>query len=102
MYETFPASREDLQLSLLVSLIGGTIGGLFAAVVSNPADATISEMKKTKSDMSPIAAAELVIEKGGIPGLFRGLPLRLVFYARESVCVDECFSFVFDYELSPF
>ena len=81
MYENFPAAREDLQLSLLVSLIGGTIGGLVAAVVSNPADATISEMKKAKNDMDPIAAAELVIEKGGIPALFRGLPLRLVFYS---------------------
>jgi len=87
MYETFPAAREDLQLSLFVSLIGGTMGGLVAAVVSNPADATISEMKKSKNDMGPIAAAELVIERGGIPGLFRGLPLRLVFYARKSVCL---------------
>lgn len=84
MYETFPAAREDLQLSLLVSLIGGTIGGIFAAVVSNPADATISEMKKAKSDVSPVAAAELVIEQGGLPGLFRGLPLRLLFYSRKS------------------
>ena len=64
MYETFPAAREDLQLSLFVSLIGGTMGGLVAAVVSNPADATISEMKKSKNDMGPIAAAELVIERG--------------------------------------
>jgi solute carrier family 25 phosphate transporter 3 len=81
MYENFPAAREDLQLSLLVSLVGGTIGGLVAAVVSNPADATISELKKTKSDMSVVAAAQLVVEKGGIGGLFRGLPLRLVFYS---------------------
>lgn len=81
MYETFPAAREDLQLSLLVSLIGGTFGGIVAAVVSNPADATISEMKKSKNDMNPVVAAQLVIEKGGIPGLFRGLPLRLVFYS---------------------
>eukprot|EP00977_Amphora_coffeiformis_P010251 scaffold2383_cov161-Amphora_coffeaeformis.AAC.7 len=96
MYETFPAAREDLQLSLFVSLIGGTIGGLFAAVVSNPADATISEMKKAKNDMGPIAATELVLEKGGIPGLFRGLPLRLIFYSREFVCASAC-----DYQLSP-
>lgn len=85
MYENFPAAREDLQLSLLVSLLGGTIGGLVAAVVSNPADATISEMKKSKNDMNPIAAVQLVVENGGIPALFRGLPLRLVFYSRKFV-----------------
>ena len=65
MYENFPAAREDLQLSLLVSLIGGTMGGIVAAVVSNPADATVSEMKKAKSDMGPITAAKLVVEEGG-------------------------------------
>jgi solute carrier family 25 phosphate transporter 3 len=86
MYQTFPAAREDLQLSLLVSLIGGTLGGIVAAIVSNPADATISEMKKAKNDMNPIVAVELVIEKGGIPALWRGLPLRLVFYSRTYKC----------------
>jgi solute carrier family 25 phosphate transporter 3 len=81
LYEQFPAATEDLQLSLLVSLAGGTLGGFAAAIVSNPADVTISEMKKAKSDLSPAAAATLVLEQGGPAALFRGLPLRLVFYA---------------------
>jgi solute carrier family 25 phosphate transporter 3 len=81
MYEQFPAATEDLQLSLLVSLAGGTLGGFAAAIVSNPADVTISEMKKAKSDLSPVSAATLVLEQGGPAALFRGLPLRLVFYA---------------------
>jgi len=81
MYNQFPAATEDLQLSLLVSLTGGTLGGLAAAVVSNPADVTISEMKKTKSDMSPKEAAQVVLDRGGPPALFTGLPLRLVFYS---------------------
>lgn len=83
MYENFPAAREDLQLSLLVSLVGGTIGGIAAAVVSNPADATISFMKKSKNDMGPLLAASLVVETGGPQAFFRGLPLRLVFYSRK-------------------
>jgi solute carrier family 25 phosphate transporter 3 len=81
LYEQFPAATEDLQLSLLVSLAGGTLGGFAAAIVSNPADVTISEMKKAKSDLSPAAAATLVLEQGGPAALFRGLPLRLVFSA---------------------
>jgi len=81
LYEQFPAATEDLQLSLLVSLTGGTAGGLIAAVVSNPADVTISEMKKAKSDMTPPEAARIVLERGGPAALFTGLPLRLVFYS---------------------
>lgn len=37
LYDAFPVAREDLQLSLLVSLAGGTLGGVVAAIVSNPA-----------------------------------------------------------------
>lgn len=81
MYEAYPAAKEDLQLSLLVSLIGGTLGGVAAAVVSNPADVTISSMKKTKSEMGPLEAATKLVDKGGPPALFRGLSLRMVFYA---------------------
>lgn len=81
MYEQFPAAREDIQLSLLISLAGGTLGGFTAAVVSNPADATISELKKARSDMGPVQAAQLILERGGPAALFAGLPLRMVFYA---------------------
>mmetsp|Transcript_20022 Transcript_20022/g.29684 ORF Transcript_20022/g.29684 Transcript_20022/m.29684 type:complete len:975 (-) Transcript_20022:56-2980(-) len=81
MYEAYPAAKEDIQLSLLVSLIGGTLGGIVAAVVSNPADVTISSMKKTKSEMGPIEAATKIVDKGGPPALFRGLSLRMIFYA---------------------
>jgi solute carrier family 25 (mitochondrial phosphate transporter), member 3 len=80
LYQTFPAAQEDIQLSLLVSLVGGILGGAVAAIVSNPADATISEMKKTKTDMTPIDAAKKLIAKGGYANLMRGLPVRMAFY----------------------
>ena len=81
MYESFPVAREDLQLSLLVSLAGGTLGGFAAAVVSNPADATITEMKKAKSKIGPLETAQLLLEEGGPPRLFTGVALRMVFYS---------------------
>ena len=71
---------QDIQLSLLVSLVGGIFGGAMAAIVSNPADATISEMKKSVSDVSPLDAAKDIIERGGYPNLMRGLPIRMCFY----------------------
>ena len=81
MYENFPAAKEDLQLSLLVSLLAGTLGGFAAAIVSNPADVVITTVKKAKSDMGPGGAATLVVEQGGPAALFTGLPIRLFFYS---------------------
>ena len=52
-----------------------------AAVVSNPADATISEMKKRKSDMGAVEAANILLDREGIPALFKGLGLRMFFYS---------------------
>lgn len=80
LYETFPVAREDVQLSLLVSLAGGTLGGLCAAIASNPGDATVSEMKKAKTDMGMAGAIKILLEREGPSSLFRGLPLRMAFY----------------------
>jgi len=81
MYNQVPAAREDIKLSLFVSLAGGTLGGIVAAFVSNPGDTTISEMKKAKTDMTPLDAAQKLLERGGPANFFRGLPLRMVFYS---------------------
>lgn len=80
LYDSFPAAQEDIQLSLVVSLVGGMVGGLVAAIVSNPADATISEMKKSQTKVGPIEAVNGLIEKGGYANLMRGLPVRMAFY----------------------
>lgn len=81
LYYQFPAAKEDLQLSLLVTLLGGTVGGLCAAIVSNPADATISTMKRAKSDQGALTVAMMIVKKDGLSALFRGLPLRMIFVA---------------------
>jgi len=80
LYAMFPAAREDIKLSLLISLVGGSFGGIVAALVSNPADATISQMKKGKSKIGPIDAAKELLEDGGVRALFKGLALRSWFY----------------------
>ena len=81
LYRSFPAAQEDLSLSLLISLVGGVMGGVAAAAISNPADTVISELKKGKSDLSPFEALETLLERGGISALFKGLPIRMVFYS---------------------
>jgi solute carrier family 25 phosphate transporter 3 len=80
LFQAFPAAQEDIQLSLVVSLVSGMAGGLAAAIVSNPADATISEMKKNSTKVGPMEAAKNVIERGGYANLMRGLPVRMLFY----------------------
>ena len=80
LYQTFPAAQEDIQLSLTVSLVGGIFAGAMAAVISNPADACVSEMKKSVSDVKFLDAAKQVIERGGYSNLMRGLPIRMCFY----------------------
>jgi solute carrier family 25 (mitochondrial phosphate transporter), member 3 len=81
LYDVFPAATEDIQLSLFVSLFGGILGGMSAAVVSNPADVTITTLKKSKSQIGIGGAIELVLAQGGTSNFLRGLPLRIIFYA---------------------
>mmetsp|Transcript_47139 Transcript_47139/g.100246 ORF Transcript_47139/g.100246 Transcript_47139/m.100246 type:complete len:967 (-) Transcript_47139:1003-3903(-) len=81
MYEAFPAAREDIRLSLLISLFGGTLGGIAATIVSNPADVVVSELKKSKTEMSPLEAVERIKERAGIKGFATGMPLRMIYYS---------------------
>jgi solute carrier family 25 phosphate transporter 3 len=80
-YNNYPVAQEDIRLSLLVSLIGGTCGGIAASVVSNPADVIVTEMKKSKSDMSPLEAANSLRQRAGLKAFTYGLPLRMIFYS---------------------
>lgn len=80
-YATYPVAQEDIRLSLTVSLVGGTCGGIAASIVSNPADVIVSEMKKSKSDMSPLDAANALRERAGLKAFTYGLKLRMIFYS---------------------
>ena len=81
LYEKFPVAQEDIRLSLYISLVSGTLGGIVAAIVSNPADSTISEMKKAKSELGPIETAKMLLDRDGIGAWFTGLQLRMFFYS---------------------
>ena len=81
LYRTYPLAQEDLKLSLGISLVGGVLAGICAAIVSNPADAVISELKKAKSDQTPQEALQTLLDRAGYSALFKGLSIRMVFYS---------------------
>ena len=81
MYEAYPAAREDIRLSLLVSLVGGRLGGIAATIVSNPADVVVSELKKTKTEMTAWEAVESLIQRSGLSVFATGMKLRMIFYS---------------------
>jgi len=81
LYQIYPLAQEDIKLSLGISLIGGVFAGIAAAAVSNPADAVISELKKAKSNQSPQEALQALLDRGGVPALFKGLSIRMVLYS---------------------
>ena len=61
--------------------VGGTLGGIAATIVSNPADVVVSELKKSKTEMSPWEAVERVKERAGIAAFAKGMSLRMIFYS---------------------
>lgn len=81
LLQTYPVAREDIRLSLLVSLIGGTLGGIAATIVSNPADVVVTEMKKAKTGMSMFEACDVLIQRSGPVAFAKGMQLRMVFYS---------------------
>lgn len=84
LYNLYPLAQEDLKLSLGVSLLGGVFAGIGAAIVSNPADAVITELKKQKSESSPQEALKALLDRAGISALFKGLSIRMVFYSLNA------------------
>ncbi|GMI43243.1 hypothetical protein TeGR_g13294 [Tetraparma gracilis] len=105
LYSQYPVAREDIRLSLAVSLASGCLGGIAAAIVSNPADCVVADMKKSGKKAAkkktilrgwgrppPAAAAAAVVKKGpvdtakalyaegGVSNFSRGLGLRMGFY----------------------
>ena len=54
---------------------------IFSHFLSFLFQAVISELKKAKSDISPMDAVNIMWERAGISAFFVGLPLRMLFYS---------------------
>ena len=61
--------------------VGGVVGGVAATVVSNPADTVVSELKKSKTNMTILEAAERIKERAGLAGFAKGMSLRMIYYS---------------------
>ena len=73
---------QTCLLPLIISTkVGGTLGGIAATIVSNPADVVVSELKKSKTEMSAWEAVERIKEREGIAAFAKGISLRMIFYS---------------------
>ena len=61
--------------------VGGTLGGIAATIVSHPADVVVSELKKSKTEMSAWEAIDRIKERAGLAGFAKGLSLRMIFFS---------------------
>ena len=71
----------NFYFNCIVVIVGGTLGGIAATIVSNPADVVISELKKSKTEMSALEAVEMLKERSGLSAFASGMSLRMIFYS---------------------
>ena len=49
--------------------------------MSNPADVVVSELKKSKTEMSAWEAVQRLKERAGLPAFAKGMGLRMIYYS---------------------
>mmetsp|Transcript_15398 Transcript_15398/g.23289 ORF Transcript_15398/g.23289 Transcript_15398/m.23289 type:complete len:173 (-) Transcript_15398:215-733(-) len=82
IYDAYPAARETLSTALLVSVLGGSISGGVAAIISHPADTVLTKMYRDQSRKIGIfQATSEITDTAGVRGLFAGLIPRVIFAA---------------------
>ncbi|CDM37126.1 hypothetical protein DTO013E5_9445 [Penicillium roqueforti] len=81
IYRTMGKPKEEYsQLQQTgVSFLGGYIAGIFCALVSHPADVMVSKLNADrKAGEGAMTAVSRIYGKIGFPGLWNGLPVRIV------------------------
>jgi len=81
IYKRLPGTKQDYGkgAQTAVSFTGGYIAGILCAIVSHPADVMVSKLNATRMPGEAFGAAMGRIYKEiGFPGLWNGLPVRIV------------------------
>eukprot|EP00968_Pinguiococcus_pyrenoidosus_P021467 scaffold2797_cov234-Pinguiococcus_pyrenoidosus.AAC.6 len=79
-YLATPGAREDVVLSLVVSVGAGVVAGVFGSFLSNPADYILTIQQGSENQGSLKALALDVLEKDGPQAFLRGLGVRSVYF----------------------
>ena len=88
-YAASPGAKEDVGLSLLVTLGAGIVSGILASIISHPADVLLTRAGSAAKEgdaaaepqVSIIQEAKNLVEDEGIEALFAGLGVRCVYFA---------------------
>jgi len=92
IYFSYPQFREDLQLTLLVSLVSGIVAGICAAVTSHPGDYLFSKANQ-KSGATVMSAWNDYMDKKDYGVILTGLSPRLL-YGGLLIALQFC---IYDY-----
>ncbi|KAJ8610709.1 hypothetical protein CTAYLR_005676 [Chrysophaeum taylorii] len=80
LYQTYPVLKQTLTASLFTSVLAGTVAGVLAAVVSQPADAAFTRMEAPASELRGVFnALRAVYRVDGLRSLYAGTIERAIF-----------------------
>jgi solute carrier family 25 (mitochondrial phosphate transporter), member 3 len=91
IYERMPGQKSDYNkgAQTAVSFAGGYIAGILCAIVSHPADVMVSKLNAERKAGEAFGAAMGRIYKNiGFPGLWNGLPVRIVMIGQSKPVCD--------------
>jgi solute carrier family 25 (mitochondrial phosphate transporter), member 3 len=81
LFQVFPAARESLNTSLVISFISGLVAGVAGAVTGCPADAVLTRVNAAAGVVDWRAMVrQMLNEPGGWRNLFAGVNVRMVFF----------------------
>lgn len=81
IYDYLPGNKSDYNKGAQtgVAFVGGYLAGILCAIVSHPADVMVSKLNAERAPGEGFGAAmSRIYAKIGFPGLWNGLPVRIV------------------------
>ncbi len=87
IYNYLPGQKSDYNKGAQtgVAFVGGYLAGILCAIISHPADVMVSKLNADRAPGEGFGAAmSRIYAKIGFPGLWNGLPVRIVSWLRVS------------------
>ncbi len=93
IYNYLPGTKADYSKGQQtgVAFVGGYLAGILCAIVSHPADVMVSKLNAERAPGESFGGAlSRIYAKIGFPGLWNGLPVRIVSGGDELKLLGAC------------